>query len=140
MTTSKAAIMLRQQEGVRRFPYFCPANQLTVGAGRNIQAIPFSDDEIDLMLANDIHRVTNELNNTFSWFSELSQARSDAMICIGYNLGLNRLLLFKRALFSMSQGKWSDAAYHFMDSKWAKQVPARAQMLTRIIKTGKLEP
>ena len=139
MTTSKAAIMLRQQEGVRRFPYFCPANQLTVGAGRNIQAIPFSDDEIDLMLANDIQRVTNELNNTFSWFSELSQARSDAMICIGYNLGLNRLLLFKRALHSMSGGKWSDAAYHFLDSKWAKQVPTRAAMLTRIIQSNKVE-
>lgn len=133
---SKAAKMIRQHEGVKRFPYFCPANQLTVGAGRNIQAIPFSDDEIDLMLSNDIKRVTEELESRFEWFSDIKGARRDAIICICFNLGISRLLKFNRALSSMSKGNWSDAAYHFMDSKWAKQVKQRANQLTQMIKTN----
>lgn len=137
MKSLKTAELLKKQEGVRRFAYFCPANQLTVGAGRNIQQIPFSEDEIDLMLNNDIKRVVKELSKTFNWFSELEPARMDAMICIGYNLGINRLLRFKRALYSMSISEWSEAADHFRDSKWAKvQVPARASLLARMIETN----
>lgn len=134
---SKAADMLRQQEGVKRFPYFCSANMLTVGAGRNIQSIPFADDEIDLMLSNDIARVTKELARTFIWFSNLDGPRKDAMICICYNLGISRLLRFKRAINSMSLSEWSSAKFHFLDSKWAGQVKQRANLLAEMIETNK---
>lgn len=137
MKQLKTAEILKRHEGVRRFPYFCPANQITVGAGRNIQQIPFSDDEIELMLSNDIKRVTDELDKTFPWFQYLEGARRDAFICIGYNLGINRLLSFKKALKSMSSGDWENSAYHFRDSRWSAQVGHRATELTQMIQTNK---
>lgn len=135
----RTAEIIKKHEGVRSKVYFCPAGQLTVGAGRNIQAIPFSDDEIDLMLKNDIERVTDELDRRFVWFQYLTGARRDALICIAYNLGLPRLLSFKKALRSMAESKWSESAHHFRDSRWARQVKLRAVELTQMIETNEYQ-
>ena len=133
----KTAEILTEDEGVSKWVYFCPAKQLTVGVGRNIQQIPFSQDEIDLMLKNDIARVEQELTKTFSWFSKLAGARRDAFVCIAFNLGLPRLLRFKKALKSMSLNNWSEASHHFKDSKWYGQVTNRAERYCQMIKTNK---
>ena len=39
-----------------------------------------SKDEVDFLLVNDIKRVEDELTRNFPWFSELNEARRDAMI------------------------------------------------------------
>lgn len=130
--------MLRRHEGVRKTVYLDTENLETIGVGRNISAtgLGLSDDEIDYLLKNDISRVEAELNAVFPWFWELNEARKDAMISLGFNLGLPRLLQFKNALESMGYGKFDDAADHFLDSKWATQVKGRAVEITDMIRSG----
>lgn len=130
--------MLRRHEGVKHKVYLDTEGLETIGVGRNISAtgLGLSDDEVDYLLQNDITRVEDELDRTFPWFSDLNDARRDAMISLGFNLGLPRLLKFKNALASMSEGSFDEAADHFLDSRWATQVKGRAIELTDMIRSG----
>jgi len=135
---SKLSDQLRIHEGVRSHAYKCSANMITVGVGRNIDqngGLGLSDDEIDYLLENDIKRCRKELE-TYSWFSDLDDVRQDALINMCFNLGLSRLANFKNALSSMAVGAYSDAAEHFLDSRWATQVGNRAQEVAHMIRTG----
>jgi len=135
---SKLSEQLRIHEGVRSHAYKCSANMITVGVGRNIDengGLGLSDDEIDYLLENDIKRCRDELDN-YSWFGDLDEVRQDAMVNLCFNLGLSRLAYFKNALTSMAIGAYSDAAEHFLDSRWATQVGKRAEDVAHMIRTG----
>jgi lysozyme len=135
---SKLIEMLRRHEGVETHVYLDTENLETIGVGRNISktGLGLSDDEVNYLLQNDISRVINELSGAFPWFSGLNEARKDAMISLGFNLGLPRLLKFKNALGSMKENDFEAAADHFLDSRWATQVKGRAIELTDMIRSG----
>ena len=140
MTNDKLIEMLKIHEGVETHAYKCSASKITIGVGRNIDpegGIGLSEDEIDYLLQNDIDRIITELDFEYGWFSELNEARQDAMIDISFNLGQTRLRKFKKALTAMEKSDWDTAANEFMDSKWSKQVGNRAKELTEIIRNGK---
>ena len=131
--------MLKRHEGVRSHAYKCSENMITVGVGRNIDengGLGLSEEEIEYLLANDIKRVREELEDTYFWFAALNEARKDAMIDICLNLGLTRLRGFVKALEAMSREQFDIAADEFMDSRWANQVGNRALEVTEIIRTG----
>ena len=130
--------MLKRHEGVRSHVYLCSAGYETIGVGRNIadSGLGLSDDEIDYLLANDIKRVREELEDNYFWFRALNEPRQDAMIDICFNLGLTRLRGFVNALEAMSREQFDIAADEFMDSRWATQVGNRANEITEMIRTG----
>ena len=136
---SKLTEMLRRHEGVETHAYKCTSGKITVGVGRNIDpdgGLGLSDDEIDVLLENDIDRSIKELGAAFNWFSDLNEARRDAMIDLVFNMGLTRLNGFKKALAAMAEANYDLAAAEFMDSKWASQVKDRAIEICAMIKTG----
>jgi lysozyme len=136
---SKLTEMLRRHEGVETHAYKCTSGKITVGVGRNIDpdgGLGLSDDEIDVLLENDIDRSIKELGAAFNWFSDLNEARRDAMIDLVFNMGLTRLTGFKKALAAMAEANYDLAAAEFMDSKWASQVKDRAIEICAMIKTG----
>ena len=140
MSNDKLIEMLKIHEGVETHAYKCSASKITIGVGRNIDpegGIGLQEDEIDYLLQNDIDRIITELDFEYGWFSELNEARQDAMIDISFNLGQTRLRKFKKALTAMEKSDWDTAANEFMDSKWSKQVGNRAKELTEIIRNGK---
>ena len=139
---SKLSKMLKRHEGVETHAYTDSVGKVTVGVGRNIDAkggIGLSEEEIDFMLGNDIDRVEDELAANFSWFVDLTAAQYDAMVNLCFNLGLPRLLKFKKALAAMEAGDYATAADEFLDSRWAKQVGQRAIELTDMIETGEYQ-
>tara|TARA_R100001377_G_scaffold56796_1_gene33808 strand:+ start:304 stop:726 length:423 start_codon:yes stop_codon:yes gene_type:complete len=131
--------MLRKHEGVETHAYKCTADKITIGVGRNIDkggGIGLSDDEIDYLLSNDIKRVSSELIRAFPWYSELDEVRKDALTDLCFNVGLSRLMGFKKALAAMATEDYEIAADEFLDSRWAKQVGSRAFTITEMIRTG----
>tara|TARA_R110001632_G_scaffold205662_1_gene329483 strand:+ start:1537 stop:1956 length:420 start_codon:yes stop_codon:yes gene_type:complete len=131
--------MLRKHESVETHAYKCSANKTTIGVGRNIDkngGIGLSQMEIDYLLANDIKRVEAELSQAFNWYDDLNDARKDAMMDICFNLGLPRLMLFKKSLAAMSNRHYEIAAIELLDSRWARQVGQRAITISEIIRTG----
>jgi lysozyme len=142
---SKLTEMLRRHEGEvknsagRHIVYDCPAGHATIGIGRNVSesGLGLSDIEVEFMLEEDIARCAKELGGAFNWFSDLNEARRDAIIDLVFNIGLTRLNGFKKALAAMADANYDLAAAEFMDSKWASQVKDRAIEICAMIKTGK---
>lgn len=135
---SKLIKQLRRHEGVRNHIYLCSEGHETIGVGRNIaeSGLGLSDDEVNYLLNNDIKRCKQELIGLV-WFVDLDLVRQDAMTNLCFNLGMTRLLTFKKALAAMAIGNYSDAADEFLDSRWAVQVGSRADEVTDMIRTGR---
>jgi lysozyme len=127
---------LRLHEGVEKFPYRCTSGKLTIGVGRNIEDRGLLDDEIDFLLDNDIEVVMNEVAVTFDWFFDLSEVRQRVVADMIFNLGLPTFKKFEQMIAALEAGDWSEAANQMMDSRWAKQVGARAERLREMMETG----
>ena len=131
--------ILKRHEGVETHAYTDSVGKITIGVGRNIDpsgGIGLSTGEINHLLSNDISRVEKELYNTFDWFDSLDDVRGDALVNICFNLGLPRLMKFKKALAAMEDGDYNLAAIEWLDSVWAEQVGQRAIELSLMIETG----
>lgn len=129
--------LLIKHEGFKLEPYRDSLGNLTIGVGRNLDSVGLYREEVLYMLDNDIARCDRELRHNFKWYLGLSDVRQDAMINLCFNLGITRLLSFKKALAAMARDDFEEAADEFLDSRWATQVGDRATDVTNMIRTGR---
>ncbi len=134
MTTLQA--LLIRHEGLRLKPYTCTAGKTTIGVGRNLDDNGITEAEAMAMLDRDIAVTTATLRDEFPWFADLDRTRKDAVISLGFNLGMPRLKGFKKFLAAMEAKDYEMAATEALDSKWATQVGKRAIELAGMIRTG----
>ncbi|MBF0189041.1 MAG: lysozyme [Magnetococcales bacterium] len=127
---------LALHEGVRLKPYRCSAGKITIGIGRNIEENGISYPEAQMLLANDISRVLVELSTTFHWFRNLDEVRKRVLVDMCFNLGLSRLMKFRRMLSALELGGFTTASIEMVDSRWARQVGERAKRLAKMMRTG----
>lgn len=125
---------LRRDEGVKYRPYLDSKNILTVGVGRNIRDVAFSDDEVNLMLVNDIKVRYAELSH-YDWFVGLDDVRKAAIVNMAF-AGIATLLNFHRMITALANKDWATANTEMMDSKWSRDVGERANRLAKQILTG----
>jgi len=130
--------MIKRHEGVETHCYKDHLGLETIGVGRCIAegSLGLSDDEIDYLLDNDIVRCIKELTRSLPWFSSLDEVRKEALIDLCFNLGLTRLLGFKKALAAVEVSDWDTAKVELLDSRWATQVGNRAQEIAEMIRSG----
>ena len=133
------AKQLLRDEGFRSRPYKDTVGILTVGIGRNLEAVGIRKDEAIYMLQNDIEECERHLDSTLPWWRYLPAARQSALVNMCFNLGVSRLLKFKKFLAALNQQKYEDAAKEMLNSKWAEQVGQRAVRLSKQIETGELQ-
>lgn len=127
---------LTRDEGIRLYPYLDTVGRTTIGIGRNLTDVGISTDEADYLLANDIARAKANLEEALPWTSGLDSARQGALINMAFNLGIGGLMGFRNFLSAMQVGDWATAATEMLQSKWATQVRARAQRLSKQVETG----
>lgn len=114
------------------------AKKWTIGWGRNIEDRGISRDEADMMLANDLNDIEDDLARTFPWFRTLDSVRQCAMVEFGA-IGLTSLLTFEKALTAMSRGQYGLASDEFFDSNLPKSGqwgPERTAEVCAMIRTG----
>lgn len=116
----------------------CPRKgKLTVGIGRNMDNVPFSEDEIQLLYSNDKARAVAACERAFAWFKNLNEARTAAVISLVFNMGLEGFRMNNpKATGAMSDGRWEDAANELLDGPWKDQVGQRAFEIADMIRTG----
>lgn len=136
MDRQRLFTQLRLHEGVEHKPYKCTAGYLTIGVGRNIEERGLSDDEIDYILNNDVNIATDELVDTFDWYSDLDDVRQRVVVDMVFNLGMPRFKQFKNMIAAIEAGDWMEASNQMMDSRWAQQVGLRASRLAEMMETG----
>jgi lysozyme len=138
MKTSDLEKMIIRHEGKRHLPYECAAGKITIGVGRNLDDMGLSEDEIMYLLRNDISRCEAELD-TYPWFRKLDQVRRDACIDLCFNMGLTRLLRFRKMIDGLDRREWDYAADELLDSRYKDQVGKRATEISEMIRTGKYQ-
>lgn len=137
-------------EGCVDHVYTCPAGYKTIGIGRNLETNPLTAKEKEVvkdlnkitveqaiyLLKNDVKRCTKDLIGNVSFFYQLDDERQYALLDMCFNMGIKRLLGFKRMLNAMLIGDYRGAAKECLMSKYAKDVGKRAQRIARLIETG----
>jgi lysozyme len=91
------------------------------------------------LLDNDIERCILELSNALPFFRTLDEVRKEALIDLCFNLGLTRLMGFKKALAAIEAGLWETAKVELLDSRWAVQVGARSEEISEMIRSGQYQ-
>ena len=122
---------LKREEGFSAHAYLCSENRLTIGYGRNVDelgGIGISPDEADLLLRNDIDRTIQECEQ-WDWFRDLQPSQQSVLIQLCFQLGYPRLTKFKRMLAALAEQDYETAADELLDSRFAEQVPRRANRL-----------
>ena len=120
---------LKRDEGLRLELYRCSAGKLTVGWGRNLSDNGITLREAEILLENDIARAIADLNRALPWWHDLPAPRQRGLVNQCFNLGLTRLLGFKKMLAALQIGDGGRAAEEALDSVWAGQVGERAQRI-----------
>jgi len=136
MDIDKLIAQLKVHEGVRSKVYLDTEGIETIGVGRNLRDRGLSDDEIELMLANDIRDFQEEVERAFSWWSDLDDVRQRVVVDMAFNMGLGSLSKFVNTLAHIENGRYEEAGVEMLDSKWARQVGDRANVLSGMMRTG----
>jgi len=125
-------------EGFSGRPYEDATGHLTIGYGRNLDARPLDEAEGRWLLERDLSRLEAELERMPLYLS-LDPVRRAALLEMAYNLGVRGLAGFRRMLAALARRDWETAAAEALDSRWAKQVGARAERIAHRLRTGRWE-
>jgi len=123
-------------EGLRLKPYKDTVGKTTIGVGRNLDDVGISKSEAMSLLGADIDRVVAQLDATFPWWRNMTDARQQALANMTFNLGIEKLKGFKNTLAAMQSGDYAAAANGMRSSLWARQVGARAERLAKMMENG----
>lgn len=131
---------LRQElildEGYKKKPYRDTEGILSIGVGRNLEAVGLRDDEILLLFNNDMDEATELARDLIPAFDDLSDNRKWVVCDMAFQLG-ERLADFVNTIAAINDGRFFDAAAHMLDSKVAReQAPNRWMKLAANMRDG----
>lgn len=139
MDKNKLVAELKRDEGIVSHAYPDSEGYLTIGMGFLIDQRlggGLDEDEIDFIARRRIEKTIAWLSKKYRWFDLLSDTRQRAIVNMGYNLGETRFGQFKGMIAALDIGHYDRAALEALDSKWAKQVGARATRIAEMIRRG----
>lgn len=135
MTRDELKSYLRQAEGWRATLYPDSLGIPTIGYGRNMTK-PISKAVGELMLEEDLREAENAVATMIPVSAKLDLVRRSVLVEMAFNMGITRLLEFKKMLFAVISEQWEVAAKEMLDSKWARQVGGRAKRLAEWMRSG----
>lgn len=132
---------LEHDEGVRHDIYFDHLGLKTGGCGHFIRpdepeyvqpvGTTISAKRVDEWFAVDIKNCLQDCANIFQNWEELPEEAQCILANMAFNLGGPRLRKFSRMIDAVHREDFAAAAGEMLDSRWAEQVPNRAQRLIR---------
>ena len=131
---------LIEEEGLSLEPYTDSLGNLTVGVGHLIKSdcgiisLKYAGE----LLAEDIKIATNDCRWNIPFFNELDEVRQYVLIDMCFNLGIKKLLGFKKMLLALQNKNYVVASNEMKNSLWHKQVKSRAIKLENCMKNGTL--
>ena len=99
-----------------------PENDLEVG-------VEVSKDRVDECFLEDIEKVIEDCTILYDNFYNLPDEAQLIIANMMFNLGRTRLTKFKLMKAAVDDENWIEAGIQMEDSRWAKQVPNRAERL-----------
>ena len=130
---------LKIDEGCRLTAYQDTVGVWTIGYGHTGGAKKgdkITQKEAEGFLLEDTLEAARDASTLPVGFDGLNAVRQSVLINMCFNLGLTRLLNFKRFLSAVQVRDFDTAALEMLDSKWAGQVGQRAIRLAKLMKKG----
>ena len=90
---------------------------------------PVTEDRVNSVFEKDVAIMIDEAKKIFPNLDELPEEAQQVIVNMTFNMGRPRLSQFKKFIAGVNAGDWNKAAVEMMDSRWAKQVGARAERL-----------
>jgi lysozyme len=133
---------LKRHEGTgpkkrgRFLPYKDSVGILTIGYGINLDE-GLDQGEVESLLDNRVNLVMSRCRSKFApWWYELDTVRQQVLINMVFNMGMPRVLKFKKMIKAFKKRDYPEAHKQMLDSKWARQVKGRAKELAKRVLTG----
>lgn len=133
--------IIEQEEGWRDTPYYDHLGYPTVGYGFNLHmpknaplpgfVLPKAAG--DAWLQSFIDAIRSQLSEELSWMNE---DRQSIIISMAYQMGIKGVLGFGNMWSAIRKGDWDKAADEALDSRWARQTPARAHRHATVMQAG----
>ncbi len=112
----------------------------TIGVGRNVagDGLGITEEEAKILLSNDVDRVLREVNH-WAFMENLNEPRKTVIIDMVFNMGCSRFneQAWPKFFKAVMTGNYKEASKQMLDSKWAGQVKTRANILAKMMETGK---
>lgn len=125
---------IKKCEGFSSKPYKDTVGVLTIGYGTNI-AQGITVKQADLLMRAEIESCLAQLKQ-FDWYIIQPHEVKTALLNMCYNLGISRLLGFRKMIAHLKTGDRTNAALEALNSKWAEQVGHRAKDIAIMIREG----
>ncbi|PAF46122.1 hypothetical protein BKH46_08925 [Helicobacter sp. 12S02634-8] len=144
---SQAMALIKTHEGFSSRVYADTLGVPTIGYGRNLKAYPlsaaekealidgeWSKEEAEAWLLERVEALYEKLLG-FSWFAHLDKERQAILLDMAYNLGVKKLLGFKKMIEALKTHDYISAAKEMSASLWAKQTKSRALKLSALMES-----
>ena len=131
---------IKSDEGLVLHAYDDSLGYLTIGYGRLIdhrKGGGITKEEAEYLLANDIERKLQELQERLPWVKNLDDVRKGVLLNMSFQLGVSGLMAFKNTLAKIETGDYEGASVNMLKSKWATQTPNRAARMAEQMRSGK---
>ena len=135
---------LEADEGVKYEIYLDHLDLKTCGVGHLCRkgepeydmevGTPVSEERVAELFEKDIGWTMNDCLRLLPDFDMLPEQVRLIFANMMFNMGINRLGMFKRLLAAIESREWQKAAVEMADSKWARQVPNRSGRLIERMK------
>jgi lysozyme len=129
---------LEREEGRVLHAYQDHLGWWTIGIGRLIDKRKgggITNEEADYLKQNDITKYKRLLDAKIPWWRGLDPVRRRAVQAMAFQMGMRDM---GGATFALIRdGRYTEAAKRLRSWKWARQTPARAKRVIRMIETGK---
>lgn len=143
-TVELAVDILEKEEGYREFPYLCSEGYPTIGIGMRIgpkgadlKMYTFSiSAQAAKAWCEDRVRTIDINMMKYPFYRGLDTNRKAIIISMSYQLGIVGVLKFKNMVAALEEKDYTRASIEALDSKWARQTPARAARHAESLKTG----
>jgi len=113
------------------YPTFGIGHLIIESDPENGQAVgtPVSDDRVDAAFDADVEIVLSECKVLYPDFDDLPEEAQQIIANMMFNLGRPRLSKFVGMKRGVDEKDWNSAADEMVDSRWYRQVGARAERL-----------
>jgi len=141
MDLDKLQEQLAEDEGCKYEIYLDHLGYKTFGVGHLVRATdPENDMDIDTEVSKervdecfkaDIAITIEDCNVLYTNFNDIPEEAQLILANMMFNLGRPRLSRFLNLKVAVDDEDWIEASIEMMDSKWARQVPNRAERLCK---------
>ena len=142
---------LIEHEGLHLMPYRGAAGGLFIGAGRNLDENPPTQEEkralgdymhgivpnaAKMLLRNDIRRYFEALKKMVLGFEELGEERQYALVDMCFQSGIKGFKKLRRLRRNLARRNFVMAAFECIVCKYARRAPKRTRRIAYALKTG----